>query len=112
MFKISTKADFGKIQNDAFEAKSDLNHEIKALKEHADKVEQAIRALEEMKHNLDSFCRAFEISGKTYWKISKLYDDGNIKGYSGFKDNYEKAELGCIRELIEILKSKKNENNI
>ncbi len=64
------------------------------------------------KHNLDSFCRAFEISGKTYWKISKLYDDGNIKGYSGFKDNYEKAELGCIRELIEILKSKKNENNI
>lgn len=48
------KANFGKIQNDAFEAKSDLNNEIKALKEHADKVEQAIRALEEMKHNLES----------------------------------------------------------
>lgn len=48
------KANFGKIQNDAFEAKPDLNNEIKALKEHADKVEQAIRALEEMKHNLEN----------------------------------------------------------
>lgn len=44
--------------------------------------------------------------------IINLIKMSNIKGYSGFKDNYEKAELGCIRELIEILKSKKNENNI
>ena len=55
-------------------------------------------------YKLDSFCRTIESSGRSYWKISKLYDDGNIKGYSGFTNTYEEAQLECLRKLIEVCK--------
>lgn len=55
-------------------------------------------------HKLDSFCRTTESSGRSYWKISKLYDDGKIKGYSGFTNTYEEAQLECLRQLIKLCK--------
>jgi len=63
------------------------------------------------KYRLDSFCRALDYSGNSYWKISKLYEDGNIKGYSGFCNSYEQAELECVRQLIKIVKENENISN-
>jgi len=66
--------------------------------------QQAFRWFRE-KYQLDSFCRTLDSSSNSYWKISKLYDDGNIKGYSGFHKSYEEAELECVRQLIKIVKN-------
>jgi len=64
--------------------------------------QQAFRWFRE-KYQLDSFCRTLDSSSNSYWKISKLYDDGNIKGYSGFHKSYEEAELELLRQLIKIV---------
>ena len=54
------------------------------------------------KLGLDSFCRQTLLDGASYWKISKIETNEQIKGYSGFANNYRKAELACLDKLIKI----------
>ncbi len=56
-----------------------------------------------VKHKLDSYCRTVDDTGSSYWKISKLYEDGNVKGYSNFSSTYEEAQLKCLQELIKMV---------
>ena len=59
------------------------------------------------KHFLDSHSRQQTKSGDSYWKISILETDGNIKGYSGFTKSFQEAEIHRLEKLIEIVKNKK-----
>lgn len=53
-------------------------------------------------YRLDSFVRTIEGIGTSYWKISKLYEDGNIIGYSNFAKTYEEARHACLEQLIQL----------
>ena len=55
------------------------------------------------KHKLAIYVNCLEISGKSWWKISKLYDDGVIKGYSGFEDSYYKALDKAIEQAFKLI---------
>ncbi len=55
-------------------------------------------------HKLDISIRVLDDTGRSYWKISKLYDDGNIKGYSGFGDNKRECLNNAIEKAFKIIK--------
>jgi hypothetical protein len=63
------------------------------------------------KYGLDSFCRQVSLSGRSYWKISRIEILEKIKGYSNFTNSYEEAELECLKRLIEIEKLLKIDDN-
>lgn len=68
--------------------------------------QQAFRWFRE-KYDLDSFRRQIGKNGKSYWSIKKIETEDSVKGYSGFSNTYEEAQLACLQQLIIIVKDEK-----